>query len=114
MLNVQTMALTHAQPKRWTIEEFYRLFDVGLLSADERYELIEGEIVRKAGHNPPHIRGITNTVRLFCKFFDDSHSVNVQVSILLGLYSAPEPDVFLTSREAYDAGLEPPYTTSDL
>lgn len=38
--------------KRWTRQEYRRLYDLGLLVG--RYELIDGEIIEKMPKNPPH------------------------------------------------------------
>ena len=39
--------------RRFTVEEYHRLSDSGVLADDDRVELIEGWIVPKTVHNPP-------------------------------------------------------------
>jgi Uma2 family endonuclease len=40
--------------RRFTVEEYHRLGEVGVLTEDDRVELLEGWIVPKMIHNPPH------------------------------------------------------------
>ena len=40
---------------RWTVDDYHRMAEVGLLDADARVELIEGEIVETASVGDPHI-----------------------------------------------------------
>lgn len=39
---------------RWNVDDYHRMVEVGLLSAGDRTELIDGEIVRMAPIGPPH------------------------------------------------------------
>jgi Uma2 family endonuclease len=40
--------------RRFTVAEYHRLIDAGILDEDDRVELLEGWIVSKMAHNPPH------------------------------------------------------------
>src|SRR5437867_9815175 len=44
---------------RYTVERYSRLVEEGVLSPDERVELLEGVIVGMAPHSPRHAAGIT-------------------------------------------------------
>ncbi|MCA9710755.1 MAG: hypothetical protein KDK70_33245 [Myxococcales bacterium] len=52
------VALSHQPPplpvRRFTVEEYRKLGEVGILAEDERVELLEGWIVPKMVHDPPH------------------------------------------------------------
>ena len=39
---------------RWTVDDYHRMAEVGLLEPDARVELIEGEIVEMAPIGDPH------------------------------------------------------------
>jgi Uma2 family endonuclease len=45
--------------RRWTVAEYRRLSEIGVLTEDDRVELIEGWIVPKMTHNPPHAWTVT-------------------------------------------------------
>ena len=46
--------------KRWTREEYDRLIAAGVLSPEERIELLEGDLVRMWPQNPAHALAIRN------------------------------------------------------
>jgi hypothetical protein len=83
------------QPKlRWTREEAERLTE---MFPDQRFELIEGELINKMGQNPPHAYVIAVLTRLLGTAF--AGKLRIQMSIDLpapdNVHSAPEPDVVL-------------------
>src|SRR5213080_299786 len=49
----------------FTVEEYHRMAEAGILGAEERIELIEGEIVQMAPIGPRHIGCVINANRLF-------------------------------------------------
>jgi Uma2 family endonuclease len=49
----------------FTVEEYHRMAEAGILGADERVELIEGEIVQMAPIGPRHAGCVINLNRLF-------------------------------------------------
>src|SRR5262245_53218635 len=40
--------------RRFTVDEDYRMLQAGVFQSGDPYELLEGWIVRKMPHNPPH------------------------------------------------------------
>jgi Uma2 family endonuclease len=81
------------QVRRWTRAEYERLAEVGVLRADERVELIEGEIVEMAPQHGQHTTGILLTEEALRKLFRPGHQIRVQCPLALGDYSEPEPDI---------------------
>ena len=85
--------------KRWTVEEVYRIVD---LFPGERWELIEGDIIRKMPQKPPHAYAVKMMVAILVKVFG-ALRVQSQMPVRLpepeGLFSEPEPDVALLKRE---------------
>ena len=51
--------------RRFTIEEFQRMGEAGILDEDERVELIEGEIVEMTPIGPPHASMVARLNALF-------------------------------------------------
>jgi len=77
----------------WTAKEFQRAYDLGAFGFDTRLELIEGEIVRKMPQKEPHAWAIQAVNEALRSIFASGHSVRVQLPLVFGIYSKPEPDV---------------------
>jgi len=78
---------------RLTVEEYFRMAEVGLLAPEARVELIEGEIFDMAPIGNEH-GGFTAWLhRRFLRDLGESISVWDQVTLPLGRFSAPEPDL---------------------
>jgi Uma2 family endonuclease len=78
---------------RLTVEEYFRMAEVGLLAPDSRVELIEGEIFDMAPIGNQH-GGFTAWLhRRLLRDLGESISVWDQVTLPLGRFSAPEPDL---------------------
>src|SRR6185437_13907135 len=78
---------------RLTVEEYFRMAEVGLLAPEARVELIEGEIFDMAPIGNEH-GGFTAWLhRRFLRDLGEKISVWDQVTLPLGRFSAPEPDL---------------------
>ena len=59
------MAVEVEIPRRlFTVEEYHRMGEAGILGEDERVELIEGEIIQMAPIGTRHIGCVINATRL--------------------------------------------------
>lgn len=81
--------------RRFTVEEYYKLAEVGILREDDRVELIEGEIVVSSPMGSRHAACVNRFNRLFMERVGDRAIVSVQNPIRLGEHSEPEPDLVL-------------------
>jgi len=78
-----------------TVEEYYKMAEVGILKPTDRVELIEGEIITMSPVNDPHI-GIVNILnRLFAKKLIDDYTISIQNPIRIDALSEPEPDIVI-------------------
>lgn len=80
---------------RITVEEYYRMAEIGLLAPDSRVELIEGEIVDMAPQGVAHATIIRRLSRVLLLAAGNLASVSVQLPLRLDQYSEPEPDLAL-------------------
>jgi Uma2 family endonuclease len=100
-VSVMAIAVTH---RRFTVNEYYRMAEVGILSPDERVELIEGEIVDMAPIGSRHAACVDRLNRDFVPALGDRAIVRVQGPLRLHDYSEPEPDlVILRPRDDFYA-----------
>ena len=76
---------------RFTVEQYHRMIETGILTANDKVELVEGWIVEKMPHNPPHEATITRITRQLVRRLPDEWLLRVQSAITLP-QSEPEPD----------------------
>lgn len=88
-----------ARLKKWTRAEYDKAVTVGLFGEDDRIELIEGEIVQKISHNPPHSRSITRATRALMPLMSATVDLAVQLPLAVSEVSESEPDLALVSTE---------------
>jgi Uma2 family endonuclease len=86
--------------RRFTVEEYYRMAEAGILSPDERVELIDGEIVAMAAIGSRHAACVNRLNRLLTQRVGDRAVVSVQNPIRLSQYSEPQPDLALLRPRA--------------
>jgi Uma2 family endonuclease len=92
----------------FTVDEYHRMAQAGILSEDDRIELIEGEIVWMSPIGSRHARCVRLLNRILSKGVGDRAIVDVQNPIRLGERSEPQPDVaLLKPRPDFYAGLHP-------
>src|SRR5688572_21734251 len=79
----------------FTVDEYYQMGAAGILKADERVELSEGEIVQMPPIGSPHAWGVNRLARFFSRTVGDSVIVIVQNPLRLSTRSEPVPDLML-------------------
>jgi Uma2 family endonuclease len=98
------MSQSAREPRRHrlTVEDYYRMGEVGILAPDARVELIEGEIIDMAPIGSPHVATVLYLDRILQAAVRDRALVLVQAPIMLDDYTAPQPDIaLLTPRSDY-------------
>jgi len=81
------------EPARMTVDRYLGLVEAGVLSEDDRVELLEGVVVAMTPSNPPHAAVVTMATRALLRAVGERASVRTQCTLVLGRFSAPEPDV---------------------
>ena len=76
-----------------SVEEYYQLGRAGVLSEDDRVELIEGEMIEMAPIGGPHIYLVNMLNRVFAAQLGAQGIVSVQNPIVLPPRNAPQPDL---------------------
>jgi hypothetical protein len=75
----------------FTVDEFHRLIDAHILTEDDHVELLEGWLVEKLAHHPPHDCAVELAQDLLPRLLPPGWRVRFQSAITLG-DSEPEPD----------------------
>ena len=78
---------------RFTVDEYDRLGEAGILGEDDRVELIDGEIVMMTPIGVRHAAGANRLNRLLVRLYGDAGIVQVQNPIVLDQRSEPQPDL---------------------
>ena len=80
---------------RFTVDDYHRMAQAGILSEDDRVELIEGEIVMMSPIGSRHAACVRRLLHLFVHGVGDKAIVAVQDPICLEEHSEPQPDISL-------------------
>ena len=102
-----------AAPRRLlTVDEYHRMGEAGILTDDDRVELIEGELVAMAPIGSEHIASTNALNRLLVLAVGDRGIVSVGNPVRLNRYSEPQPDfAVLKPRDDYRKTLPRPEDT---
>ena len=88
--------LLNAQPRhRWTVAEYHRMAEVGLLHEDSRVELIDGEIIEMAPIGSEHAGHNNYLMSCLAHRLYGKAVVAGQNPVILGGYEEPQPDIAL-------------------
>jgi Uma2 family endonuclease len=92
----------------FTVDEYYRMAQTGILSPSDRLELIQGEIVTMSPISPRHASIVSRLNHLFQPRVGDRAIVSTQSPLRLDAVSEPEPDfMLLHPREDFYAEAHP-------
>src|SRR5437763_12430885 len=94
--------------RRFTVSEYYRMAETGVLKENDRVELVEGEIVEMAPVGVRHATCVDRLNKLLNRNLPVELIVRVQSPIHLGDYSEPEPDVTLLTPRDYGTSEQHP------
>ena len=91
--------------RRFTVEDYHRMAEAGILGEDDRVELIAGEIVEMSPVGGRHVEAVSRFTRLLSRQVGDGMLVNVQSPIRLANDGEPEPDLAVVRDRAYGGEL---------
>lgn len=80
---------------RYTVDEYQRMAEVGILGEDDRVELLEGEITVMTPIGRRHAACVDRLNRLLVERCGEAAIVRIQGPVRLSDHSEPEPDVAL-------------------
>lgn len=77
--------------RRFTVDEYRKMAETGILAQDDRVELIEGEVVDMSPIGAAHASVVLRLTRLLVRLAGDHASVAVQSPVDLDAYAQPQP-----------------------
>ncbi|AFY72148.1 protein of unknown function DUF820 (plasmid) [Thalassoporum mexicanum PCC 7367] len=86
--------------KLFTVDEYYRIYQAGVISDHDRVELIAGEIVYMSPVGTKHATCVDRLNHILMSQLIDRIQLRVQSSIQLPPNSQPQPDLALLKRKA--------------
>lgn len=109
----EVVAMLELSPRRWTVDEYNKMAEVGVIGPHERVELIDGEVLPLSAHDKMHSDSVALANNLLVRAYGQTHLVRVGLPIQVGEYSEPEPDFALVRPEQQGAARRHP-TCADL
>ena len=96
------------EKRKFTVAEYYRMAEVGILGSEEQVELVEGEIIVMAPIGPGHAGSVDIIGNLFVRKLDERLIVRSQNPIHLDDGSEPQPDIVVARpRDDYYTAAHP-------
>jgi Uma2 family endonuclease len=95
-------------PVKWTLEEYRRLGESGILG-DRRVELLRGEIVEMAMEGEPHAYSTHEAAEYLMDRLGSQVSVRQSHPVTLPNNSEPEPDLAIVERLGREYRIHHPY-----
>jgi Uma2 family endonuclease len=94
------LATVEVRRRRFTVEEYYRMAEAGILGPEDRVELIEGEIVEMAPIGHRHAACVAELNRRLVPAVGDRALLWPQNPVRLPRDTEPQPDIVLLRPRA--------------
>ena len=82
-----------AEKKLFTVDDLDRMCEAGIFQEEDRFELVDGEIIMRRPPSPRHVACTNRANTLFTEAFGRRAIVSVQNPLFLNKYNLPVPDV---------------------
>lgn len=91
----ETLEAPVLQRRKFSVADFHRMGEHGILDEDERVELIEGELISMSPIGTRHMTAVIALTRALQPMLGETALLSVQNPIRLGSRSEPQPDLAL-------------------
>lgn len=95
--------------RRFTVEEYHRMGEAGILHEDDRVELLDGHLYVTSPIGSEHAACVRRLTRLFIRQVEPRALVSIQNPIRLDQASEPEPDLALLAPREDDYAARHPH-----
>lgn len=86
-------SLPDLSPRPFSVAEYHRMVDAGILTEDDRVELLEGVIALMSPQKDPHAHAIEVLTEALVLQVKGRYRVRPQLPLTIGDRSEPEPDL---------------------
>lgn len=86
-------------PRRFDVDDYYRMAEAGILAEHDRVELIEGQVVEMEPIGASHAGTVNELNWLLVRALPDALRVGVQNPVRLDRWSEPQPDLAVVRAE---------------
>jgi len=83
------------QRKHFNVSEYYRMAEAGVLTQDDRVELVDGEIIEMCPIGTRHAACVRKAGDILSRLLRNLLIVSIQNPVHIGEYSEPLPDIAL-------------------
>jgi len=89
---------TEATKKLFTVDEYYRMAEIGVIREDTRTELINGEIIEMSPMGPRHASSVSRITEFMVPLLKAKAQLRPQLPLRLNDYNEPQPDLCFVKR----------------
>lgn len=86
--------------RAFSVDDVRRMIEIGIMSEDERVELVDGELIAMSAKGFAHDRIKTELVHRLSKALSDEYRVHVESTLQLDAAVLVEPDVLVARKDA--------------
>lgn len=90
--------------KLWTVDDYHRMVKTGVLTENDRVELLEGQVIEMNPQLPPHAATTQRAFRYLDRLLETLAYVRMQLPVTLKPKSEPEPDIAVVRIDANEYG----------
>jgi len=99
---VTTTAAEGFPRRAFSVEDIRRMLDAGVLREDEKFELVEGEIVMMAGRGIAHERIKSALIIAVSRSLPENMTIGAEATLRLTDRTMLEPDISVFPKSLYD------------
>lgn len=86
--------------RRLTADDFDQMCSAGILTADDRVELIDGQLIEMPPMGPAHAGIVNRLAEMLFSRVGDAAELRVQSSVRLSNHTQPEPDLAVVKPDS--------------
>lgn len=86
----------------WTLARYHKAIEAGILTPNDKVELLFGQLIPKIPVGEPHAETITHITEYFFEKYGLKYKLRGQNPITLPNHSEPEPDLAIVVRKKYN------------